>query len=209
MTEEEALQRIFHARHLEFAPGERFRYNDSGYVLLSLVIRRTSARSLREFAAESLFRPLGMAHTRIREDHTEVIPRRAEGYAPRDGGGFRVCASNWEATGDGAVHTTIEDLSLWNHNFYDAHIVGSELPNRMQTPGRLDDGAPIDYGMGLYVGEHRGEKACWHEGEWAGFRAEYIRLPGHGVAAAVLCNRSDADAPRLARKLLGAALEEG
>src|SRR5687768_3033322 len=107
-TDDDALAALSRQKALDFRPGDEHSYSNSGYFLLSLVVKRTSGKTLREFAQERIFTPLGMSSTQILDDHTLVIPRRAASYAPRRDGGFRLAIANWEQTGDGAVQTTVE-----------------------------------------------------------------------------------------------------
>jgi CubicO group peptidase (beta-lactamase class C family) len=116
-TDDDALALIVRQRELNFAPGEQWLYSNSGFFLASIIVKRVSGQSLAQFAAEHIFKPLGMAHTRYNDDHMAIIPNRATGYAPRRGGGFATDMSNFEQTGDGGVQTSVEDLLRWDENF--------------------------------------------------------------------------------------------
>src|SRR4029079_5723773 len=76
-------------KHLNFTPGEEFLYSNTGYALLAIVVQRVSGKSLREYAAEHIFRPLGITRTEFRDDHHRLIAQRAIGYQPVDGS-FRI-----------------------------------------------------------------------------------------------------------------------
>src|SRR3954452_713872 len=95
-TDEDALVALARQKKLDFRPGDEHSYSNSGYFLLSLVVKRASGKTLRQFAQERIFGPLGMASTRYLDDHTEVVPRRAASYGPGDDGRFKVQMSNWE-----------------------------------------------------------------------------------------------------------------
>ncbi len=105
-----------------FAPGEEHLYCNTGYFLLSVIVKRASGQSLRDFAAERIFGPLGMRHTQFNDSHTRIIPNRATGYSKGKNGVFGIDMSDWEQTGDGAVATTVEDLQRWDQNFYDPKV---------------------------------------------------------------------------------------
>jgi hypothetical protein len=151
-----------------------------------------------------------MKDTHYHDDHTEIVPRRATGYAPKDGGGFRIAMSNYEQTGDGAVYTTIEDLLLWDRNFYEGTVGGKALVEQLATPGHLNNGQPFTYGLGLAVDRYRGLARMSHGGSWAGYRAELLRFPDQRLSVACLCNLATANPSRLANEVaevyLGAAL---
>ena len=209
-TDEDALSTIVRQRDLNFDPGAERLYSNSGFFLTSVIVKRVTAKSLRAFAAERIFGPLGMKDTHFHDRHTEIVPRRATGYAPREGGGFEIAMSNFEQTGDGAVYTTVEDLLLWDRNFYDPKVGGQDLVAQLTTPGRLGDGKPLTYGLGLGVDRYRGLPRVSHGGSWAGYRAELMRFPEQRLSVACLCNLASANPTRLATEVaeihLGSAL---
>ncbi|MCS6817579.1 MAG: serine hydrolase [Blastocatellia bacterium] len=200
-TEEDALRLIARQRGLNFAPGEEYLYSNSGYFLLSIIVKRASGKSLREFAEEHIFRPLGMRSTHFQDDHTRIVPRRATGYAPAPEGGFRINMSQFEQTGDGALMTTVEDLARWDANFYEPKVGGPELIRRMLTPGQLASGETIRYAAGLILGTHRGLTMIHHGGSWAGYRAEFLRFPERRFSVICLCNLSTINPTVLARQI--------
>lgn len=200
-TDGDALAALSRQKALDFRPGDEHGYSNSGYFLLSLVVKRTSGKTLREFAQERIFTPLGMTSTQILDDHTLVIPRRAASYAPRGDGGFRLAIANWEQTGDGAVQTTVEDLAKWDRNFYDPKVGGPALIEQLQVKGVLNDGSTIPYARGLVVDEHWGLRRVLHGGGWAGYRAEMIRFPDERLSVITLCNRGDANPTGMAMQV--------
>lgn len=208
-TESEALEMLVRQKGLDFPPGSRYSYSNSGYFLLSVVVARASGRSLREFAAERIFRPLGMTSTRFVDDHREVVPRRATGYS-RGGneGGFRLAASDWEQNGDGGVQTTVKDLLRWDHNFDEPAVGGRRLVDELTTPGKLSSGEAIDYALALRVDRDRGLKRVRHGGSWAGFKAEFLRYPERRVTVVTTCNFREAVPSRYARAVAAILLPE-
>jgi CubicO group peptidase (beta-lactamase class C family) len=205
----EALEILARQRGTNFEPGAEFLYSNTGFFLLSVIVQRASGHSLREFAAERIFRPLGMLHTQFVDRHDLIVPGKAGSYA-MGGGGFRLALANWEQTGDGAVNTTVEDLLLWDRNFYDPRVGGAAALRELQTPGVLNDGKPITYALGLVVDSYRGVRAVTHGGSWAGFRAQLSRYPDQKTSVMVLCNLAQSApgmlAGRVADILLGGQL---
>lgn len=206
----EALEVLARQRAPNFVAGAEHLYSNSGFFLLSVVIRRAAGKSLRQFAAERIFGPLGMTHTFFLDRHDEIVPGKASSYAPGDPGhpGFRLALANWEQTGDGAVQTSVEDLLRWERNFSSATVGGPAAIRELETPGVLNDGGSISYALGLNVDTYRGLRRVAHGGSWAGFRAQLTRFPAQRVAISTLCNVANAGpallAGRVAELLLSA-----
>ena len=198
---EDALRLIARQKALNFTPGDEHLYSNSGYFLLSVIVKRASGKSLREFAAENIFGALGMTSTHFHDNHAELVPRRATGYAPRREGDFRIHMSGFEQTGDGAVYTTVEDLLLWDRNFYEPKVGGPKLLEQLHTTGVLNNGEKLTYAAGLVVSQHKGLKTVSHGGSWAGYRAELLRFPEQKLSVICLCNVANSNPSRLARQV--------
>jgi CubicO group peptidase (beta-lactamase class C family) len=208
-TDEDALDLIVRQRALDFTPGSEWEYSNTGFFLLSLIVKRASGQSLREFAAARIFGPLRMTHTQFRDDHRSIIPNRAAAYDPPDStGAYHIDVSNFEQTGDGAVHTTVEDLLLWDRNFYSGQVGGPEVLAEMVRPGTLNDGTALDYASGLMVGSYRGLRTVSHGGSWGGYRAELLRFPTETLSVACLCNVARSNPTGLARRVADVVLAD-
>jgi CubicO group peptidase (beta-lactamase class C family) len=192
-----------------FAPGTQYKYSDSGYFLLSLVVQRVTGESLRDFAAENLFAPLGMRDTQYLNDLSRPPAWRATAYSPAPGGGFQIDQSNWQQTGDGAVNTTVLDLAKWDANFASAAVGGRPLIAALLTPGTLADGSPLPspYAGGLMLDTYRGLQEVHHAGSWCGYRSELMRLPERRLAVITLCNTSAADPTALSQQVADVYLD--
>ncbi len=189
-TDQDALDAIVRQKGTNFEPGAEHRYSNSGFFLLSVVVERASTKSLRDFAAERIFTPLGMTHTQFVDRHEMIVPGKAGSYAEGLKGGFVLALANWEQTGDGAVNTTVEDLVKWDRNFTTALVGGRSAIQELQRPGVLNDGKGIDYALGLRIDGYRGLLQVSHGGSWAGFRAQLSRYPQKQVSIFTLCNLS-------------------
>lgn len=199
-TREQALEVLSGQRGANAAPNTEYDYSNTGYFLLGVVIERVSGKSLRQFMAESVFKPLGMSSTEIVDHYPDGIARLARGYSKaRDG--FVIDESPWEQTGDGQVHTTVEDLAHWERNFLTGELGGAQLLARMHETTSLASGKRISYASGVRITEYRGLPVVQHSGDWMGYRAHYMRFPQQRFAAVVLCNREDVDPARYARGL--------
>ena len=201
-TDADALALITRQNALNFAPGSDFLHSNTGFFLLSVIVQRVSGKSLREFAAENIFAPLEMTHTQFRDDHAALIANRALAYAERENkDGYMLDVSYFEQTGDGAVHTSVEDLLKWDENFYSPRVGGKEFLSEIQEHGKLNNGKVLDYAKGLFLQDYRGLHTVSHGGAWGGYRAELLRFPEQHFSVACLCNVGDAGPTRRARQV--------
>jgi CubicO group peptidase (beta-lactamase class C family) len=208
LGEEQALAMIVRQRATNHAPGAEFVYCNTGYLLLSRIVKRATGSSLRAVAHERLFGPLGMRSTVFRDDHAQVIPRQAQAYDPQDNGAFRIGATNVEWVGDGGVHSTVEDLARWQRNFEVPTVGGPGFVEAMLRPGVLTGGHVLDYGSGLVLGRREGLRVVHHAGTSAAFRAYLLGIPDRRLSVACLCNHGGLNpkplADRVAEIWLGA-----
>jgi CubicO group peptidase (beta-lactamase class C family) len=201
-TDDDALAFIARQKALNFTPGTEYLYSNTGFFLLSTIVNRVSGKTLREFAAENIFGPLGMTHTQYRNDHTALISNRALAYEPEDNhAGYTLDVSYFEQTGDGAVHTSVEDLLKWDENFYKAKLGGKEFLAEFQEQGKLNNGKILDYAKGLFIDNYRGLRTVSHGGSWGGYRAELLRFPDQHFSVACLCNVGNADPSKRAQQV--------
>jgi len=198
---EEAVELIARQKGLNFKPGEKFSYSNSNYVLMAEIVRRVSGKSLREFAGENIFRPLGMTNTHFNDDRTAVVKNRVVSYAPASAGRYSQFIKTIEAMGDGNLLTTVEDLAKWDQNFYDNKVGGEGFSQRMLTRTKLNNGEEIPYAFGLGNEVYKGLKAVAHGGGFMGFRTEMIRFPEQRFTAICLCNVGSANPGALARQI--------
>jgi CubicO group peptidase (beta-lactamase class C family) len=187
-TDRDAMELIVRQKGVNFKVGEEFLYSDTNYFLMSQIVKRVTGQTLRQFAQQRIFGPLGMTSTHFHDDHTMIVPRRATGYAPHNGGGFEIDMSDFEQVGDGSVMTTVEDLVKWDQNFDHPEVGGSDAIRHLTTPGALNNGQPIPYGMGLFIDHYRGLNWIHHSGEWVGYRAALSRFPDQHFSTLVTCN---------------------
>jgi CubicO group peptidase (beta-lactamase class C family) len=170
-------------KSLNFAPGAQHLYSNSGYALLAIIVKRATTSSLKEFAAKEVLAPLGMTTSRFRDDHTEPIPNRAIGYAPRNGG-FRQNVPTFDVVGDGGLFSSARELAMWDPT--DLQLISA--------PGTLNNGTSVPYAMGLRIDTYRGLPILRHGGAYGGYQTDVTRFPGNRMGVTVLCNQSDARA---------------
>ena len=231
--EKEVIELIARQKELNFIPGSEYLYSNSGYFLLAEIVQRVSGKNLRDFAEENIFKPLGMTHTHFHNNFREVVPNRASAYSPsaKEGGGYFIDMGIFDVTGDGAVYTSVEDLYLWDQNFYHNVLGGGgsvhsrqipgvvtwngcspgrtpgrccpeqELIELMETTAVLNNGEAIDYACGLRVSTQRGLKVVRHGGSWYGYHAEFLQFPEQQFSVICLSNLGTMDPGLLAGRV--------
>lgn len=192
-SREEALE-LLARQALDFPPGERYQYSNGGYFALSMIVQRASGKTLREYAHEKIFEPLGMNDTHFHDDPVHIVERRAMSYMPREEGGkdyYQSYQGNFALPGAGGLYTTVEDLLLWDRNFLDNRLGGPDFLEVMHTKGVLNDGEVLDYALAIREGQHRGLRTLGHTGSFMGFKACYVRYPEVRFSTWLLCNMGE------------------
>ncbi len=193
VTDRDALDLAVRQKRLDFKPGDRHVYCNTGYILAGIIVRRVSGRSLRAFADAHIFKPLGMKNTHFHDNHAEVVKGRASAYSLRSGRPV-IAVPTFDLVGSTGLFSTADDLALWDQNFYDWRVGGKSALERMLTPGKLNSGEParfgadLGYGLGLVIGRYRGLKIVAHSGADRGYRSEYLQFPEHRFSVIVLGN---------------------
>jgi CubicO group peptidase (beta-lactamase class C family) len=185
---------------LEFEPGARFVYNNSGYFLLGAIIEKVTGRKYEEELRDRIFAPLGMTNTGYDWSHT-ILPRRASGYTR---GGSGIVNAGYVDMGQpyaaGALYSTVGDLLKWDQALYTDALLPAEARAAMFTPFKGD----YAYGWGVQAPSPAtgGHRVLAHGGGINGFSSMIIRLPDVNITAVVLSNLESANASRIARELL-------
>ncbi len=201
-SSDDVLGLITRQKGLNNVPGKEFVYSNSNYFLLGLVVKRATGKTLAEYAAENIFVPLGMKHTLFYDNNSVVVPNRVAAYESGKDGTFRVDWSTmFDIVGSGGLMSNVDDLLLWDRNFYSNKLGKGALGEELQTHGALSDGRTINYGLGLWLGDYRGLKTVEHSGGTFGFRTELLRFPEQKFSVALLCSIANADVEGLARKI--------
>jgi CubicO group peptidase (beta-lactamase class C family) len=198
ITQDQALRLIFRQKDLNFPPGTRNLYSNSGFTLLAEIVTRVSGMPFPQFCAERIFTPLKMTHTHFHQDLTQLVPGRAYSYASK-GGGFVAAPLNYAIVGATSLFTTASDLALWLDNFRDPKVGGAAGVARMQEEGVLSDGTKIHYGLGVALDSYRGLKAVSHGGGDAGYRSQVTWFPEQELGVSVVSNLGSINPDRLAK----------
>ena len=199
---DEILKLVVRQKGLNNIPGDEWIYSNTNYFLLGVVVKRATKKSLAEFATQNIFQPLGMLHTRFYDDHTVVVPGRVAAY---DSGAHDTFLVDWSTTydivGGGGLMSAVDDLLLWDRNFYTNRLGKGTLAKELQTPGFLNNGNRISYAMGLDLGNYRGLPIVEHDGALFGYRTSLLRFPGEKFTVICLCNVASAVPEDLAREV--------
>jgi CubicO group peptidase (beta-lactamase class C family) len=208
ITDDDVLELLGRQKDLNFTPGERHLYSNSGYTLLAVIVSRVSGKSFREFTNERIFAPLGMASTHFRDRFTEIVKNQAYGYAP-EGRTFRLSVTNFDTAGATSLLTTVEDMARWNANLDTGQIDGDAVRTGLLERGVLNDGQRITYALGMSHGTYRGLATVGHGGSDAGYRADFVRFPSQRLGVATLCNAATANPGLLGRRVAEIFLPAG
>lgn len=200
---------LFKDKPMQFEPGERWVYNNSGYILLGAVIEKASGTTYEKFLEERIFKPLGLAHTRY--DRTDqVIPRRARGYQAGAGGFVNApYLSMTQPHAAGALLSSVDDLAAWTEALFSGKLLRREWLDRAFTPVALADGESTGYGYGWFISDFKGHRAVEHGGGIPGFTSYIMCFPEDGITIAILTNSAfpgrqpEPRAVRIANLLLG------
>jgi CubicO group peptidase (beta-lactamase class C family) len=204
----ELLDLLSRQKALNFAPNEEYLYSNTNYFLMSVVIRRATGKPLSTFAEDNIFKPLGMTHTRFYDDHSVIVAGRVPAYEPRDGGGFRIdWSTNFDKIGDGGLLSSVDDLLLWDRNFYDNKLGKGALLKELQTKAVLNNGKSIEYALGLEISQYRGLPIVEHGGALFGYRTSLLRFPEQKFSVICLCNLGSSNPGRLAEQVADIYLE--
>ncbi len=186
---------LFKDKPLEYEPGSKFKYSDSGYVLLTAILEKISKTTWDRYLEENIFRPLGMKQTGYRSGEM-ILKNRASGY---DASGKEL--QNAEpidisaASGAGALYSTVGDLYLWDRSLYTEKLARKRTLQKLFTPVKNN------YGYGWLIDEQAGHKRTWHNGGYPGYNSNITRLVNDDICIVVLANRFPSSADAIARDL--------
>ncbi len=200
-TVDDILTLAARQKHLNFDPGAEYNYSNTGYVLLGVIVQRVTGKTLRQFAAEQIFTPLGMTSSHFHDDHNQPVRGRAYAYSPLADGGWRINVWNNDIVGQGGLMTTMEDLQKWDENFYTGQVGGRKFLARQLERGKLLNDSTLSYAFGLEIGAYRGLPMVEHSGSTGGYRTDITRFPTQHTSVATMCNVSTADATTLAHRV--------
>lgn len=203
-TEDELLQQIAEFP-LDFPPGEKWNYSNSGYVTLGVLIHKVTGKFYGDLLREKVFGPLGMTTARI-IDEADIIPNRAAGYRLVEGEELK--NQEWvspmlNTTADGALYLTVHDMAKWAAALSSGKLLKPESYDLMWTPVMLNDGKTAPYGFGWMLDEMRGHRVIRHGGGWQGFSTHIARFVDEKLTVIVLTNLAGAPSGEIVNGVAG------
>lgn len=193
-----------------FPVGSQYRYSNSAYSLLALIVQARSSQTFAHFLKENICAPLGMTNTLAYEAGNSVVPHRAYGHSLRTNGWQRTDQSLTSSVlGDGGIYSSVNDLFKWDQALYTTKLVSAATLEEAFTAKTSTDKPGKDYGYGWYLTAHRGGKQIWHSGESIGFRTRLVRMPEKRFALIILSNRSDKKLEEYATQVIDLILFRG
>ena len=198
------------SKGLLFTPGGEWRYSNTGYALLALIVERVSGQRFADFLRSRIFDVVGMTNTVAYEQGRTVVPHRAYGHTISADAVRRTDQSNTSAVlGDGGIYSSIDDLAKWDAALSRGSLIPATLWREAVTPFVLGTGRSTEYGYGWFIDSFAGAQRLRHHGETRGFTNSIYRFPERRLTIVILTNRGDS-APwqltdRIAMHFLGPA----
>jgi CubicO group peptidase (beta-lactamase class C family) len=187
-TEDELLKKAFDLP-LDFPPGEKWKYSNTGYAVLGILVSKVAGKFYGDMLQERVFAPLGMKTARIISE-ADIIPNRAAGYHFVKG---ELKNQDWVApkvntTGDGSLYLTVDDLIQWDAALYTEKVLKKTSLDQMWTPAKTNDGKATEYGFGWALSTVNGHARIHHGGAWQGFSSYIDRYVDDKLTVIVLMN---------------------
>jgi CubicO group peptidase (beta-lactamase class C family) len=197
---QEQFIRAIAAQPREFAPGDNWKYCNTGFNLLGYVIENVSGRNYWDFMSERIFGPLGMTNTMDRLPG-RILPNRASGYEQTNHLHINRDYNLTDVFSAGAIVSTVLDLAKWNTALDGDQLLNPATKTLMWTPARLNNGKPAKYGFAWFLDTVEGHKNIGHSGATSGFSASLQRFPDDHLAVILLTNTDEQIATTLAKKI--------
>ncbi len=207
ITHNHIMKLLLKQKELNFKPGTKYLYCNSGYTLMAEIVKRVSNKTLSEFAKERIFNPLNMKTTHFHHDHEHIVKNRAYSYIPYYDT-FKKKILSYANVGATSLFTTTSDLIKWSNNFDNPSVGDKDLIKKMLSLYTLENGEEIDYGFGLRVSSYKGEEIIEHGGADAGFRTHFLKFLDLGYTIVVLTNVATSKPSVLAKSIADSIIFE-
>ena len=191
LTHHEVVKMLLNIKQTNFAPGDDYQYNNTGYVLLAEIIERIGNQPFNEQLNEKIFSVLGMNNTQAVGNYNEVIHNKAYSYQLLNGHQYINNPVQISTMGSSGLYTTIEDMTLWAKNYYNAIVGKPKFYERMAAATTINSGKRIKYGMGLQFDNYKGIDIVFHGGGTNGYRSYILHAPKYQLSLIFLANTGD------------------
>lgn len=205
MPKNEILAMIARQKGLNHAPGEKFLYCNSGYILMAELVERVTGKTFREYTQDTFFEPLGMKNTLFHDNRDEIVPNRAIGHY-RDESGFKMYIANFDLVGSGGLNTSVNELYLWDQFLYNNE--NNTFLNAMLSRGMLNDGTELSYAFGITVNDYRGLKTIGHTGSSFGYKTVHLHFPDAKSSVIIFSNLNTVIPINLAHQIADVWLDD-
>ena len=197
VTDADVLKLMMEQDSTYFKPGSAYRYSNSGYAVLAMIVQKISGKTFAQYLDQNIFKPLGMDSTVAYQNGISTVPNRAMGYAVTDSGIVDSDQSAYSAVlGDGGIYSNLEDLMKWDSALYTEKLLSKKSLEAAFTPFKET------YGFGWRIDDYKGHRRLHHTGSTSGFRNVIRRFPDDKFTVIILSNRKEPDVGPLADKLV-------
>ncbi len=202
-TEEDLLVKA-ESLPLDFAPGDKWNYSNTGYLVLGILIHRVTGQFYGDFLQERIFKPLGMTTTRIISE-SDIVPNRAAGYrlVKHEIKNQEYVSATLNTTADGSLYITVLDFAKWDAALYTENLLKKASLQQMWTPVTLNDGTTYPYGFGWFLNDIRGHRIIEHTGSWQGFTGAIARYVNDGLTVVALTNCASGGVSEIVHQVAG------
>jgi len=192
LVDKEVLNLLIKQDSLLFQANTMYRYSNSGYAVLAMIIERVSGKTFKDFMDEEIFEKLGMTNSTVYSKDVQ-IKNRAYGYKFKDSIYENRDQSTWSAIlGDGGIYSSVSDYAKWDKSLYDATLVSKDLLN--DAFSNWDENGKTNgngYGFGWFIEENKGKKYLTHGGSTTGFINRSLRIPSEKITVVIYTNTTD------------------
>jgi CubicO group peptidase (beta-lactamase class C family) len=191
ITQDHIIKILGRQKALNFKPGDKYSYSNSGFTMLAEIVRSITGKSLRQFTDSAIFKPLGMMNTHFHDDYEEIVKNRSYSYQRKDSIHFTNSILSYSNAGATSLFTNITDMSKWIMNFYDPKVGDLKDIARLTQNGKLNNGKDINYALGIVSDKYRGWRQYSHGGSDAGYRTYITVFPDLKMGFIVFSNLGD------------------
>ncbi len=200
-TNDDLMRFMVRQKDLNFDPGDQYMYCNTGYIMMSEIIERLTGEDFAQWMSENVFIPLGMYNTYVEDKYNRVVTENATSYMGSDKRGFEREIDYWGYVGSGNIHSTAEDILIWQKNFYAPVDRYRPIFKKMETREILNSGDTIPYAFGVNVDMYKGNKRISHGGSIGGYRSTSATFPGDRLSVVVLTNFSSSSTSAMGNRV--------
>lgn len=191
ITQDHVVKILGRQQALNFKPGEKYSYSNSGYTMLAEIVKAVTGQTLRAFTDSAIFKPLGMASTHFHDNYNEIEKNRSYSYQRIDSANFSNSVLSYSNAGATSLFTNIPDMAKWVMNFYDHKVGDQKSIDQLTQNGKLNSGKELTYALGIAVDKYKGWRQYSHSGGDAGYRTYLTVFPDLKMGIMVFSNLGD------------------